>query len=634
LDKFQFLTQEFRKTNVLVPGADAAVPVDAQVSVSAGGNRPVSAYVSIIFDLAAIIHNLWPGHQFQYLPALARDIHDDCADLYYSDWIHTTGDLRGALMCCPGKWEEQTPPAFGVELPEGESLLKKQTLLKVCPKDKNRAPYALFGHDWKLLVTAPKGENLPPLALTVAPASQSFVAAPAPLQEQLRQVGAPRVKARIVGHWGFTSLVTDPFDLPTGCDPEWVPSPKEVGEFGIGRSCTFTLPGSWASVVEQVVFRSAKPGATPLLAKIKNGVDGSREAVFTPKPEDAGPGTLEVRTYGCERPALSRPLTLARAPVEVAGVEARLGETGLVLRGRNLSGVQMVVVGGRRFLAAAKETGNGAARDFQAEDGKMFEGEVGMKLPGALVTMEGQSMPLPAIALMEARPRLGEVRIIPMEGKGTGLPITSTIPIAPTGTASQVSIFAGKGYRFPADRAFRAAIRNAEEPTETRLVGPAKIRIMGNNQKATFSLNPSDLLGGRASGKLEIQIQDDHAGASAWLPIPATFLDLPTIAAIQGSSAGYRLTGPSLDQIEAVAPAPEGPWEKAGLTIVEGYEVVTLGTPLPAGKCCLRLFGWADLPLTVRIPEAPVMPLLPAGGTSLPATAKGAPDGLTPSAKP
>ena len=79
-----------------------------------GRKRPVSAYVSIIFDLAAIINNLWPGHQFQYLPAVARDFHDSSADLYYSDWIRTTGDVRGALMCCPGKWEDLAPPDLRV----------------------------------------------------------------------------------------------------------------------------------------------------------------------------------------------------------------------------------------------------------------------------------------------------------------------------------------------------------------------------------------------------------------------------------------------------------------------------------------------------------------------------------------
>ena len=96
LDKCAFLAQEFRNTNVLVPNSTSAEPVATPVTMTAGAPA-ASAYVSIIFDLAAIINNLWPGHQFEYLPAVARDFHDASADLYYSSWIRTTGDLRGAL---------------------------------------------------------------------------------------------------------------------------------------------------------------------------------------------------------------------------------------------------------------------------------------------------------------------------------------------------------------------------------------------------------------------------------------------------------------------------------------------------------------------------------------------------------
>jgi hypothetical protein len=608
LDKFQFLTQEFRKTNVLVPGATAAPAVEAQISVGTGGNRPVSAYISIFFDLAAIIHNLWPGHQFQYLPALARDVHDFTADLYYSDWIHTTGDTRGALMCCPGKWEEQAPPAFGIELPSGESLLKKQALLKVRPKEKNRAPFTFYGHDWKLLVAGAKGESLPPLPLTTIASSQTFVVAPGPLLETLRKVDTPRLKARVVGRWGFTSMITEPFDLPVACDPAWTPSPTEVAAFGIGKACTFTLPATWAGVVEQVAFRPAKSGVPLLIAKLKEGEHGAKEATFTPRSDDAGPGFLEIRTFSNESPTMTRPLTLARAQIEVTSIEARLGETNLVLRGKNLSGLQAVTIGERRFLPVSTERGTGANRSFRAEAGKPIEGELGKKLPAFLVTLDGQKVALAAVVLSAPRPRLEEVQVIPLGAKSAGLPLTAAIPIAPTGAANQIGLLAGKGYHFPSDRAFRAAIRNAEEPTEVRLIGPGKIRVMGNNQKATFTFNPSELLGGRASGRLEVQVQDDHAGASDWLPLPATFVDLPTVAAIQITPAGYRLTGPALDQIEAVAPAPGGPWEKVGITIEEGREVVNLATQLPGGQCFLRLFGWADLVLTAKFPFPPTAP--------------------------
>jgi len=146
LEKCLFLTQEFRDTNVLVPGGTPPAAVAPPFPMTSG-QPPISAYVSIIFDLAAILNNLWPGHQFQYLPAVARDFHDSSADLYYSDWIHTTGDVRGALMICPGNWEDHEPPAFDFELPAGESLLNKQVLLKVRPKENSRGPFALFGHD-------------------------------------------------------------------------------------------------------------------------------------------------------------------------------------------------------------------------------------------------------------------------------------------------------------------------------------------------------------------------------------------------------------------------------------------------------------------------------------------------------
>ncbi len=606
LDKCQFLTQEFRNTNVLVPAPATAAPVTAQVAVGAGGNRPVSAYVSIIFDLAAIINNLWPGHQFQYLPAVARDFHDSSADLYYSDWIRTTGDVRGALMCCPGKWEDLAPPTFGLELPPGESLLKKQTLLTVRPKDKDRNPFALFGHDWKLLVTGPKGDSLPPLPLTVSPNRQAFVASPGPLLEALRNLGSPKVKARIVGRWGFTSIAMDPTELPAGCDPAWKPSPEETAAFQIGKACAFKLPGTWASSVERVIFHPSAPGATALTARLTELKEGARSALFAPKTADAGPGTLEIVAFGADKPALSFPLTLRETPPEVVKLEARLGESAVVLHGRHLQGVRGLVIGERRFRADAQEPGDGTIRTFQAEDGKPMEGPVGKTFPAGMVGPEGKTA-LGPVVLLPARPRIGEVQILPVAEKSTGLAVSSAIPIASTNDPSQVSLLTPKGYQFPPDGAFRAALRNPEEPTEIRVIAPAKIRVMGHNRKATFTFTPSELLGGRASGKLEIQVQDDHAGASDWVALPATFLDLPAIGSVQGTATGFRLTGTSLDQIEAVAPAREGPWEKAGLTIEDGREVAEFKTPLAGNTCFLRLFGWDDLAVAVTFP-----PLIPA----------------------
>jgi hypothetical protein len=149
------------------------------------------------------------------------------------------------------------------------------------------------------------------------------------------------------------------------------------------------------------------------------------------------------------------------------------------------------------------------------------------------------------------------------------------------------------------------AIRNADEPAEVRTILPAKIRVMGRSQKATFTFNPAELLGGRAAGVLELQVQDDKAGAGDWLALPATFLELPAIGAIQVDAHGFRLTGQSLDQIEAVAAAPGGPWEPSRIAIEAGHEVASIAAPLTGAACYLKLFGWSDLVLTLKVPPAP-----------------------------
>ncbi|GEM_PF-1075145 len=609
LAKFQFLTQEFRKTNLLVPESGAA-PVEAQVTVGTGGDRPLSAYVSIFFDLAAIIKNLWPGHQFQYLPALARNFHGASADLYYSDWIHTTGDTLGALMCCPGKWEDQTAPAFELELPSGESILKSQALLKARPKEKNRNPFSLFGHDWKLLATGPKGEPLPPLGLATSPGTASFVASPAPLQEPLRKLGATKVKVRVVGRWGFTTIATDPLELPAGVDPAWSPTPEERAGFQIGKGCTINLPQAWAPVVENISFRPARAGAAPLVAKLTEGKEGARLAVFQPKAEQAGAGALEIKAFGQDKPMLSLPLTLLEAPPEPAGLEARLGEDQIMLKGRHLENIQAVELGARRFIPGS--TGTPEGRAFRAEDGKPLEGTPGKRLPACLVMAAGRKVPLEDAALQPARPRLAEAQVVTVETRASGVIVTSSLAIASTSAPCQVSIIAAKGYRFPTDRGFHAAIRNADEPKESRAIPLTRIKVMGNNLKTTFTFTPAELLGGRASGRLEVQVLDDHCGGSDWLPLPATFLDLPAIATVQRIPNGSRFIGPSLDPIEALAPTPDGPWEKARVTIEEGHESIDLAAPLQGGQCYLRVFGWPDLVLTLKFPELPPLPGNPA----------------------
>jgi hypothetical protein len=141
-----------------------------------------------------------------------------------------------------------------------------------------------------------------------------------------------------------------------------------------------------------------------------------------------------------------------------------------------------------------------------------------------------------------------------------------------------------------------------------RTIPPAKIRVMGREQKAAFAFNPVELLGGRAAGRLEVQVQDDRAGASDWLPLPATFLELPSIGAVQAEPGGFQLTGPSLDPIEAVAPAREGPWENTAVAIEDGREVARLATPLAGDTCYLKLFGWPDLVLEVKFPPSAARP--------------------------
>jgi hypothetical protein len=234
-----------------------------------------------------------------------------------------------------------------------------------------------------------------------------------------------------------------------------------------------------------------------------------------------------------------------------------------------------------------------------------LDGEVGKQLPAVFVTRQGRQAVKGLATLLPPRPLIGEVQYTPMEAKATGLAIRSTVFIASTSDPSQVSLLAAKGYRFPSDPTFRVAIRNVEDPSEVRTILPAKIRVMGRNQKATFTLNPAELLGGRASGKLELQVQDDHAGPSDWMPLPPIFMELPTIGAIQAVPAGFRLSGQSLDQIEALAASLDGPWEKTSVTIEEGHEVAMLAAPPTSSTCFIRLFGWPDLPLSVKLPAPP-----------------------------
>ena len=147
-------------------------------------------------------------------------------------------------------------------------------------------------------------------------------------------------------------------------------------------------------------------------------------------------------------------------------------------------------------------------------------------------------------------------------------------------------------------------------------IASAKLRVMGHNQKTAFSFTPSDLLGGRASGRLEVQIVDDHTGVSDWKPLPPSFVDLPVILAVQAAPPGVRLIGPALDPIEAVAPSPDGPWEKVGVAIEDGHEAINLSTSLQGGSCYLKIFGWPDLVLALQVPALPLSAPSPAATDS------------------
>jgi hypothetical protein len=627
LEKCQFLTQEFRNTSLLVPPTGGSAPVTAQVSVGAGGGHPVSAYVSILFDLAAIINNLWPGHQFQYLPAVARNFRGTGADLYYSDWIHTTGEVRGALMCCPGKWEDQAVPAFDLELAPGESLLRRQALLRVRPRDKERTPFALYGHDWKLLLTGARGEQLAPVPLAASPNRQAFVASPGASLAALRKQGGSRLKARVVGRWGFTSIALDPIDLELGVDPAWAPSAAEAAAFQVGQACRFRLPGSWAGNLDQVAFQPSAKGGAILSARLTDLPDGDREAEFHPGPGDAGPGLLELRAIGSGRPDLGLPITLLAAKPEVTGLEARAGATSIRLQGRYLQGVEAVEVDGRRFQPVNGKSGADAAgRVFESMDGKALEGSPGKKSPACLVLPDAQRVPLAPVVLLAPRPRIAEARLIPVAAKPSGPSLRASVPIAATSEPVRVDLFTAKGYRFPADGGFRVALRNAEDPSVTRAIQSGNIHVLGHDQKAAFAVTPSELLGGMASGRLEVQVQDDHAGASDWMPLPTTFLDLPAIGSVQGTVTGFRLTGASLDLIEAVAASPAGPWERAAIAIEDGREVAEFTLHLTDNKCYLKLYGWEEVPLALSFPgSAAARPDLPAVVPPVPAVASGVP---------
>jgi hypothetical protein len=603
LAKAQTLASDFRKTNILVPSGGNvpdASPTPTTTSTASG----MSSYVSILFDVANIISNLWPGHQFHYMPALARNFHGTSADLYYNDWIQTTGETRGALLCCPGKWSDQTPPSLNLDLPAGESLLNPTTRIHVVATEKNRSPFRLFGHEWKLKVIGPKGEILASQPLTTIPQNQSFLLKTAPLLSDIRKIGALRVKIQVTGEWGFQHLSSETLEVPVGFDPAWKPTAAEVSAFRLGGACGFRFPETWAGVVQSVSFQPSHARTTILAASMMPRKDGAREAVFQPREEDRGRGTLELRVYGSTKPVLSIPLTLKEAAPVFTGIEARLGETTVALKGSSLDRVQEVLVDHRKFVPCPIDDAEPSSLTCRAEDKKPLSGAVGRELSVEVILDDGKKLAHAPVPLGLARPVLGTITLSPVQTKVSGLAITCSSPVAPAGSLSLVGLLAAGDYRFPYDRSFHIAVHNQKEPSDVHLIDSKDVKVVGNSLKAAFILDPSQLQGG-ASGKLEIQVQDKHAGNSDWVPLPATFLDLPVIAAIEPEGSGWRISGSSLDPIDSAAPTPVGPWQKLAVSVQDGREVADLTTPLPGGVCYLKLVGWGDLVLSVKVPPPP-----------------------------
>lgn len=611
LDKFQFLTQEFRRTNILVPTGDTgskSTTVQAQ-SIS-GPARPSSAYISIAFDLVQIFQNLWPGHQFQYVPALAREFDGTRAQLWYGDWIHTTGDVRGALVFSPCRWEDADPPVFALEVAAGESLLQPFGQVLIHPKAKSNLPFALFGHDWRLVLEGPAGSRLAPVPLLPSPGKQAFALQPGPALDALRQAGYRTVKAHVEGRWGFQPVVSEALEAPAGLDPAWRPSPAEREHFMLGEAGSFRLPHPWAACVGRVIFRPAKPGSSTLEAELKPQADGSRLAAFRPLEGASGPGTLDLQLSGGDKPALSLPLTLLPALPVVDRVEAHQGENSVLIAGRHLGEAATCAVGGR-ILTRAKENSEGWT--FESAAGPLA-GEAGTLLQGEIRMGDGRVLPLKDVRLLPPRPQLGPIQVMP-ERPAEGLALRADLPLIPPGTPVLVSILSGRKGTYPFGRNPKVLVRSADDPATVRPVPAKGLRVIGRGQRIMAAFSVLDLFGPSVSGHLEIQVADATAGASAWVALSPLFIDLPRVAAVQREASGLRLTGPSLEAIEAVAASPQGPWMPFSFGFEGGLEAGGVPPPGEGGLLFLKLYGWPDLVVRLQVPplppEAPVAGKIP-----------------------
>ncbi len=603
LAKFQFLTQEFTRTNLLSPGSDSGG--DGSVSLQdqsvSGPMRPASAYVAIAFDLVQIFQNLWPGHQFQYVPALARDFKGSHAELWYGDWIHTTGAVRGALVFSPCRWKDAELPAFTFDLPADGNLLQPFGRLQIHPKAKSNQPFALYGHDWRLVLEGPKGAPaLAPLPLAPSPDHQSFMILPGPAQDALRKADLLQVQAHIEGAWGFEPVASPGVALPAGLDPTWRPTGDEKDHFMEGQACHFRLPGPWAACVGRVIFRPAQGGSS-LEAKLEAQPDGSRLAAFTTLAGPPGPGTLELRLSGSEQPSLSVPLRLLPPLPVVDHVEAHQGENSVLVVGSHLSQATACRFGDL-VLQPGQRTREGWT--FVAAKGTL-PGEAGSLLQGALHLGDGRVLSLKDVLLLPPRPQLGVIQVIP-ERAPKGLPLTADHPLIPPDEPVLISILSGRKGAYPFGHKPQLRFRATDDPETIHPLPPKHLRMVGRGERLLASLRMSDLIGSSGAGHLEVQVADAKAGASAWVPLQPLFLELPVLKSVQLDGTASRLMGPSLETIEAVAPAPTGPWTPFSFSFQEaGEESGPAPAGAPDGSLFLKLYGWPDLAVRLQGPVPP-----------------------------